>query len=326
MRIRISLLYISLFVLLAASHAYASCGSGACTINTNWDEHTDSMPGLSLDLRHGYSDANVLRSGTKKIEADTADTEVENLRTLTRITLLSADYTLDQHWGVILNVPYVSRDHMHNLGPYAPDSLGVERFNTQALGDIKLAGRFRMTLNEEKHDSVGIKLGVKLATGHKDVTWEGTTTIPGEVALQPGNGSTDLILGAFWNQPNAANTLNWFAQLTAQSSIEHSAVYRPGDQINADVGTRYYAGGGMSLLLQLNAQWNAADSGSSAPLTVTGSANSGGDTLAITPGLSFSIAADTNVYGLVQFPLIQSVNGQQLTANNTVTVGLNHRY
>jgi len=30
--------------ILSASSAYASCGSGACAVNTNWDEHSASQP------------------------------------------------------------------------------------------------------------------------------------------------------------------------------------------------------------------------------------------------------------------------------------------
>jgi hypothetical protein len=326
MRARHKLIYVALFGLLAANHAYASCGSGACAVNTNWDEHSASQPGLSLDLRHSYSRADQLRSGTGKVAADSADSEVENLRSITKITTLTADYTPNQNWGITVNLPYVSRDHMHNLGPYAPDSLGVESFNAQAPGDIKLTGRYRMTLNEEQHSSIGIKLGTKLANGRKDVAWDGTTTIPGEVALQPGNGSTDLILGAFWNQAAPGNTLSWFAQTTLQNSVRHDDVYRPGNQINVDGGARYNVGGGLNALLQLNAQWNDADSGSSAPLTATGGANSGGNALSVTPGLSYALAAGTNVYSLVQLPIYQSVNGQQLTANYSVTAGINHRF
>ncbi len=155
------------FGILSASGAYASCGSGACAVNTNWDEHSTSQPGLSLDLRQSFARADQLRSGSNKIAADTTFAgEVENLRTITRITTLTADYTLDQNFGITAQLPYVSRDHNHNLGPYVGNvSAGVESFNAKALGDIKLVGRYRTTMNEENHSSIGIKFGLKLASG-----------------------------------------------------------------------------------------------------------------------------------------------------------------
>ena len=325
MRIRPNVFLIALSI-LSVSQAYASCGSSACSINTNWDEHSANQPGLSLDLRQSFTRSDQLRSGSSKIAADTADAEVENLRTITKITTLMADYTFNQNIGLTVQLPYVSRDHAHNLGPYAPASLGVETFNAKALGDIKLTGRYRMTLNEEDHSSVGIKVGIKMATGRKDATWDGTTTVPGEVSLQPGNGSTDLILGAFWNQAAPGNALSWFAQAILQNSIKHDDVFRPGNQINVDGGARYNVGRSLNALLQLNGHWNAADGGSSAPLTAAGDPNSGGKAISVTPGLSYSLAAGTNVYGLLQLPIYQSVNGQQLTASNSVTIGINHRY
>ena len=72
--------------ILSASGAYASCGSTACSVNTNWDEHSASKPGLSIDLRESYSRADQLRSGSSRITADTANNgEVENLRTINKM-------------------------------------------------------------------------------------------------------------------------------------------------------------------------------------------------------------------------------------------------
>jgi len=64
--------------LLGYATAQASCGSTACSINTNWDEHGMSQPGWNADLRYSYSRAEQLRSGSNKIAADTTfDGEVE---------------------------------------------------------------------------------------------------------------------------------------------------------------------------------------------------------------------------------------------------------
>ena len=314
--------------ILSATGAYASCGGTACSINTNWDEHSTSKPGFSIDLRHHYSRADQLRSGSSKIAADTTFAgEVENLRTITKVTTLSVDYTADEHWGIVTNIPYVTRDHNHNIGPYTGTvAAGYESFYAQSLGDIKIVGRYRWTLNEEEHSSAGIKLGLKLNTGRRDFTLN-TGVKPNEVTLQPGNGSTDLILGAFWNQSAPGEAWSWFAQGTLQSSIRNDAAYRPGNQINLDGGTRYAFGSSLSGLLQLNAQWNATDSGVNAALSpVTGGPSSGGKSVSLTPGLSYAMTRGTNLYGLLQLPLYQYVNGEQLTASKSVTVGINHRF
>jgi hypothetical protein len=72
-------------------------------------------------------------------------------------------------------------------------------------------------------------------------------------------------------------------------------------------------------LLQINAQSSSEDN-------LNGSAISGGKTISLTPGVSFALKAGTNLYALLQLPIYQSVNGEQLTASKSFTFGINHRY
>lgn len=319
------------FSVLSASGAYASCGSTACSINTNWDEHSASTPGLSMDLRYSYSQADQLRSGTGKITANPTDpalaagSEVENLRTVNKIITAGIDYTHDEHWGIALNIPYISREHSHSLADTNPALVGTDSFSANSLGDIKAVGRYRWSQGESGNAGMGVKFGLKLNTGKSDFLLA-SGTLPNEVSLQPGNGSTDLILGLFWQQANPASSLSWFAQGMVQSAIQNKTEYKPGNQINLDAGTRYAFTKDLSGLLQVNAQWNAADSGTSAALTSTGEASSGGNSVSLTPGISYAIATGTNLYGLVQVPVYQYVNGEQLTANYSGTIGINHRF
>ena len=314
--------------LLACATTQASCGSTACSINTNWDEHDINRPGWRADLRYSYSRADSLRAGNDTINADTTFAgEVENLSTRNKITTATIDYTHDQHWGVMLNLPFISRDHAHNLGPYTgATSAGLENFHADALGDIKLVGRYRWDIDADTRSGMGVKFGLKLNTGKKNFTITETGDIPEEASLQPGNGSTDLILGLFWNQSTPGSNWSWFAQGMLQNSISSSAVFEPGNQVNIDAGTRYALNHNLSVLLQLNSQWNDADSGDSAALTDSGAESSGGRIVALTPGLSYTIASNTQLYGLVQVPFYQYVNGEQLTADSSMSAGISHRF
>ena len=284
--------------------AQAGCGSTVCSINTNWDEHGLSRPGWNMDLLYSYSRADTLRSGSNKIAGDH---EVEN-----KMVAAILDYTRDENWGVMLHLPFITRSHEHNdshdhnLGPH--------------LGDAKVIGRYRWSLAEANHAGMGVKFGLKLNTGKKDSISTQTAT------PQPGNGSTDLIMGVFWHQSTPGSDWSWFAQGTLQDSIKSGATFTPGNQINLDGGTRYALNSKLSGLLQLNAQWNDTDSGSSAALTPAGTASSGGKSLAIAPGLSYAITPSTRLYGLLQLPLYQYVNGEQLTASSSFSLGLSHRF
>ncbi len=285
--------------LFGCATAQASSGSHAFSSDTNWDGHGVSHSGWTADLRYSTSRADTLRSGSDKIAAD----EVENLRTQTA----TLNYTYDDHWGVMLRLPYEMRYHKdaHNPGS-----------RVDGLGDIKVVGNYRWALDETNRSGMGVKFGLKLNTGKQDFTF----------AQASGNGSTDLIAGAHWHQSAPGSDWNWFAQGMLQNSIKSDATFRPGKQINLDGGTRYVFSHNLSGLLQLNAQWNAADSGDSAALTVDGAASSGGRIFSITPGLGYTLAHGTQVYGLVQLPLYQYLNGEQLTTNSYVSVGISHHF
>lgn len=312
--------------------AQASCGTTSCSINTDWNEHSTSHPGWSTDLRYSYSNAEVLRTGNTQITADptaapyNAGIEAENLRTINQVINTSLDYTYDEHWGLLLQIPYVMRDHTHSIGNTDPALVTTESFTANAIGDIKTIGRYRWNTGLDNRSAIGVKFGLKLNTGRKDFLLN-TGVLPGEATLQPGNASTDLILGAFWNQSTPGSDWSWFAQGTIQSSIASSSIYRPGDQLNLDAGTRYVINSVLSGLLQVNMQWNEIDSGSAAALSpLTGEASSGMRSIAISPGLSYALDTATQLYGMVQLPLYQYVNGEQLTASYTASLGISHHY
>lgn len=315
--------------LLSVSGAYASCGSTACSVNTNWDEHSPNKPGLSIDLRYSSARLDQLRSGSNKIATEDptdpaiAGGEVENLYTDNRLLTATVDYTLDDMAGFSVQLPYVMRTHKHTIAdPVQPT---VETFDAKALGDIRVVGRYRIVADET--GGIGIKAGLKLATGRKDVTND-QGAVPGEVSLQPGNGSTDFIVGAFWQHGAHGDAMSYFAQAMLQTSIRHMESFKPGNQINLDAGLRYALGSSASALLQLNYQDNARDSGLAAPADASGvpGTSTGGKFLYLSPGVSFAVVPDTNLYGLVQVPLYQYVNGEQLTAGRSFTVGINHRF
>ena len=103
MRTRLSVIYVALFGVLASPLASASCGSSACSVNTNWDEHSASQPGLSIDLRYSSTKLDQLRSGSNKITAEdpadpalTPGEEVENLYTKSQLVTATVDYTFDE--------------------------------------------------------------------------------------------------------------------------------------------------------------------------------------------------------------------------------------
>lgn len=79
--------------------------------------------------------------------------------------------------------------------------------------------------------------------------------------------------------------------------------------------------GRIALQLQLNTLWKNRDTGANAEPEDTG-----GTFVHISPGVSVPLRAKTRLYGFVQVPLVQKVNGVQLTADWSVAAGLSHRF
>jgi|GEM_PF-6649695 len=140
------------------------------------------------------------------------------------------------------------------------------------------------------------------------------------------SGWSDVILGLFWNQSAPGSDWSWFSQGTLQSSASSDATFNPGNQINLDGGTRYALSRSLCALLQLNAQWNGTDSGESAAHTHTGAASSGGKIISLSPGVSYALTRATQLYGMFQVPVYRYVNGEQLTADSSLTTGISHRF
>lgn len=319
-------LYSALFAcstLTCAMPVAASCGSNVCALHTPWNVW-DANPGAVLDLRYSQIKLDQLRSGNNKINANPLDpantgVEVENLYTDNRLLTATLDYTLNESTSFQLQLPFVMRTHKHSIGDPNPALVTVESFDAKALGDIRATGRYRLTLDDASH--VGLNLGLKLPTGKTDARND-AGVVPAEPTLQPGNGSTDLLLGAFWQHGGHGDALGYFAQATLQTSIKHRSGFTPGAQINLDVGLRYALMPALALTGQLSYQKNGNDTvnGASDPLT-------GGRFLFATPGVTFAATPTTSLYGMLQIPLSQNVNGEQLTASGPgYTLGVSQRF
>ena len=76
-----------------------------------------------------------------------------------------------------------------------------------------------------------------------------------------------------------------------------------------------------ALQLQLNTLWKDRDRGANAEPEDTG-----GTYVYLSPGISVAIGQRTQLYGFVQLPLYQRVNGVQLVADWSVAAGLSYLF
>jgi len=322
-------------LLAFANFADASCGSSYCMVNTNWDvQGLSNDSGLQADLRYSYAKADRWMAGSSKRATEApgggTDAEIENKRTINQLVNLNLDYAINRQWGITLGLPFVMRDHTHTFDSSSGAFEQQAKFSE--LGDIRLLGKYKFNL--ASHDAgAGIRFGIKLPTGATDKTMsppdpnDPTTPYALERSSQPGTGSTDGILGAYFFQNAPGAGWGWFVSGQVQSAISIKDDYRPGTEVSFDVGAHVEVAQGLNLLLQLNGQHRSRDTGTNA------NPASGGYALNLSPGLSYAITPQTQFYGYVQLPIVQYMNTDpaeagsgQLAARWSATVGITQRF
>lgn len=312
---------IALALAAAATSAHASCGSAFCMVNTNWDVQGASVePGLRMDFRFEYIKQDQPRTGTRNVGVGEIPRDHDEVNTYNRNYVGTLDYTLNERWGVTVTLPYVDRSHFHIHNDVDTGDRDPERWNFNRLGDMRVIGRYQFkseSREAQRLDFYGINFGVKLPTGPHDVF--NANGDRAERTLQPGTGTTDAIIGAFYS--GFAGTASWFAQTLWQVPLKNRDDYRPGNRLSLDVGYRYAATEKVGLLAQLNYLHRGRDSGGQAERT-----DSGGEFVFVSPGLSYAFTPGIQLYGFVQKPVYQRVNGVQLVSDWAAVVGVSSRF
>ena len=314
---RTSFLVLVFFLGSISLDVHASCGSASCSLVTHFDTlGMNTSSGWQIDLRYEYIKQDQLRSGTHKAAKEFVNGEHTEIYTRNNNLVAILDYSPDEHWGISLQLPYVQREHYHIFDDAG--TLEDETWNFHSPGDARLIGRYLLGTDPANKIQTGVQLGLKLPTGRTDET--NTMGEEAERSLQPGTGTTDLIAGYFRSEDMILFGFSGrgFMQLEAQSAVNEHDGYRAGNQFRLNSGLVVQPTDNVSPILQVNLLIKGRDHGSNAEPD-----DSGGEYLWISPGLSKRLGHQGRIYGFVQLPLYQHVNGVQLTADWNASVGLN---
>lgn len=304
------------FTAAYATQAQASCGASFCLVNTDWGmQGAWQEKGWRADFRYEQLLQNRLRSGTDAVPASALDPSHRETESLTRRWVSTLDYGWDEHWSASVTLPFIDREHRH-IEDSAPASWHYRQF-----GDAKVSLRYQTNLHDsdETLGVGGLHAGLKLPSGRTGV--RNSTGTLAERALQPGSGGTGLLLSAYYRQFIAPLQLSWFVQLNADLPLNTVDGFKAGRQTGLDLGLSRPLTSRITGLLQLNLQQRGRDAGAQAEPEA-----SGGRSAFLSPGISVSVAPQTRVYGFVQLPLYQYVNGQQLTARYAFALGAQTRF
>jgi hypothetical protein len=243
----------------------------------------------------------------------------DEVRTINRNWLATADYAFNEKWGVSATLPVSDRDHTH-IHNHRGEKL-LETWEFTRLGDARVLGR-RQWQSEDRDalriDVFGMTFGLKLPTGDTDV--RNAQNQLAERTLQPGTGTTDVLIGAYFHRTLGSGS-SWFADALVQEPLNRHDNFKPGTRVSFDAGYRHELTDKVGLMLQLNALYKDRDRGSEAEPV-----NSGGKFLFLSPGASVMLTKNAQLYAFVQLPLYQYVNGAQLTADWAAVIGISTRF
>jgi hypothetical protein len=305
-------------------HSAQACASCGCTLSSDAAVGYSATSGWRLNVEYDYIHQDQLRSGTRSVAGVPDGNELER-ETLNRYITTGLSYSPNSAWNISLFVPYVVRTHS-TYGEFDSTQPLPELSSSRSssLGDVRIVGSYQGLLPT---NNLGVQLGVKLPTGHYGtaINFNGgpNAGTPLDASLQPGTGSTDVIVGAYYYRA-VSQDFDFFANGQFQSAVKHHMDqpgndYRPGNSTTVSFGLRYVESPLWVPQLQVNLLHKSRDQGALADIQSTA-----GNVAYISPGLTAKVFAKLQVFGFVQVPVYSNLYGYQLFPRYTVSVGASY--
>ncbi|HEX4779571.1 MAG TPA: hypothetical protein VH301_02385 [Usitatibacter sp.] len=299
----------------AAAPAALACSSCGCTLSSDWLVQGGQYSGFHADFRFDYFTQDDLRSGTGRVDRGSidlpADQEVQQ-ETINRNYNLFLDYAAPgSDWGFSAQIPWFDRYHT----TIAEGDTEISTSHTKSIGDVRMLARYR-GLSDDK--SIGVQFGLKLPTGsiHNNFISGPQEGEPLDRGLQPGTGTTDLLVGAY-TFGAVSRDWDWFGEAVLQQPLDSREDFKPGTGLNLTVGARYMSFENVRPQLQVNVRTEGRESGANADV-----ANSGATLVYLSPGVNVNLGKSASLYGYVQVPIYQHVNGLQIEPRWSASIGV----
>jgi hypothetical protein len=316
----------ALLIAALAPRLAVACATCGCTLSSDAAMGYSALPGWRLNVEYDYLHQDELRSGTRSVSGVPDGEELER-ETLNRYITTGVSYSPNSAWNVNLVVPYVVRTHS-TYGDFdsAQPLPAVSTSRSSSIGDVRLIGSYQGLLAT---NNLGIQLGVKLPTGRYGTAIDFGTGpkagTPLDASLQPGTGSTDVIIGAYYYQAISQN-FDMFVNAQFQSAVAHHMDepgndYRPGNSTAVSFGVRYEENSRWVPQVQVNLLHKARDQGALADIEDTA-----GNVAYLSPGLTAQLLPHLHLYGFAQLPVYSNLYGYQLFPRWTATGGVSYAF
>ncbi|GDY11135.1 hypothetical protein LBMAG53_00120 [Planctomycetota bacterium] len=308
-----------------------NCGSCKVDLDCGWDLGHIGMPAgvylkpWALSLRYDQFDQDRMNSGRSRIDLPPGATGIQH-----RNVTLDLDYHLTAQWTVSVSLPWVYRKQNEvEIDEDDPATRIEKRGRFSGIGDTRVDTQFLFDVAPAQR--LGAVIGVKLPTG--STTKRTTeTTITNDVVvdqgdepttwtLNPGNGSTDLIIGGILRGDLLEHTLVLFFRPQVQFALAHRDAFRPGNRFTVNAGGRWQPVRYVDISLQATGVILRRDSGERAEAE-----ESGGEFLTVSPGISFYPLPDWQIYGNYLWQPYNRVNGEQFVVSQGFSFGTAARF
>jgi phenylpropionate dioxygenase-like ring-hydroxylating dioxygenase large terminal subunit len=305
----------SLLALGAYTEAQACpCGCVRVPVDNLLDRPAAAASPFTFDVRYDYVDQN-----RRNNDAHAHFFAVHRNITSTLETNLGG-----QVWS--LAIQRVDRTIRTNIQPSGgnPNPVNTSQ-DVNGLGDIALSTRF-------KWSDYTVIAGVKLPTGEDDLTLNVSRRY-----LQPGTGSTDLMLAVRREYSADADHPWFFWQVGAQGAVAYDANFRPGTTLTGTLGARYDWTESLKFSLQTTAirQFRDKNTMNAAGFTAyVEDLESAAFSTHIAAGLTYQLGAKTSAYLFYSTPLKNNnlsdrPNGSQVNpvhSSEIWSLGLSHSF
>ena len=167
----------------------ASCGSATCPLNT-----TRYLGGglLRVGFAYEYINQDRISVGASRSFVGAIPERHDEVQTINQRNILSLDYGVTGRMMLSVQIPFVHREHSHIHHEAGQDLW--ESWNFGGLGDIAMSAEYTLPIRSTEMASyINVLAGVKFPTGITDM--KNAQGELAEVAIQPGTGSYDGIVG-----------------------------------------------------------------------------------------------------------------------------------
>lgn len=331
------MLLISGFCITVSPRSYAA--GLCCQLSSGVQESLSGVAApaseeVSVQFTYSFTRMDKLKQGTssKSLDEASASTSYTSLPVgmdMIKYTL-TAGYGFSPRFKGFVSMPYLRNAmDMTMSNGVGLGWMDMTMEPISAPGDATVMGLYRIYTDREIRPNRALTagIGVKTATGSSTETTSSGQYV--HAHMQPGTGSWDPLVSLLYTQ--MVNPFLMQADVTHQFSTRNRQGYEFGDSTAINLGATYAVVREFNVSAGLTYLHVGRASDRDGKYTNLNSlmddpANTGGDSLWVSPGIHAFPIKNAIVDMKVQFPVWENVNGIQLVTRYRLVIGMAYRF